>query len=98
MSSPSDSALDFLKRKRLNQMAAAKQKQEAVQQQPVQQQQPAEVRGGFSIGGTIGECDLGASPQMGRGIFVKQHNKMMSPLAMSNMTLFVKKNASQGGQ
>jgi len=32
MSSPSDSALDFLKRKRLNQMAA-KQKQEA--QQPV---------------------------------------------------------------
>jgi hypothetical protein len=36
MSSPSDSALDFLKRKRLNQMAA-KQKQETVVQQ---QQQP----------------------------------------------------------
>lgn len=108
MSSPNDSALDFLKRKRLNQMAA-KQKQEAqvqqvpvaapvqvVQQQPQPQQPP--MGGAFSLGGTIGECDLGASPVMRGGIFGKQHNKMLSPLAMSNRTLFLSKNGSQGPQ
>lgn len=100
MSSPSDSALDLLKRKRLAQMAA-KQKQEQPVQVPIiqQQQQPAQMSSG---GGafSISDCDLGASPIMKGGLFPKAggaaavHNKMVSPLAQTRM-LNLTKNPSQ---
>jgi hypothetical protein len=54
--------------------------------------------GGFTIGATIDECELGASPVMKQGIFNSKHNKMLSPLAMSIRTLFLNKNGSQGPQ
>lgn len=56
-----DGALDFMKRKRLNQMAAKQQKVTAAADQLPSQGQPA-----FGIS----DCDLGASPQMNKGSLI----------------------------
>jgi len=69
ISSPSDNALDFQKRKRFNQMKAKEEKDKA------------KAEAGLSIG----ECDIGASPQMTKSSLVppkvkKATGKMESPL------------------
>jgi hypothetical protein len=60
ISSPSDSAIDFMKRKRLNQMAA--------KQAQAVSSQPKEGPPSMSFG--ISDCDLGASPVMGKASFL----------------------------
>jgi hypothetical protein len=55
ISSPTDSALDMKKRKRLNQLAA--------EQERLKKAENEGTHGGMSIT----DCDLGASPQLNKG-------------------------------
>lgn len=86
ISSPSDSAIDFMKRKRLNQMAA---KQAA---------HVAEKEGPQSVSLGISDCDLGASPAMGKASFLPkqaaQQNqaKLLSPLQLASIFVLNKGN------
>ncbi|CDW86923.1 UNKNOWN [Stylonychia lemnae] len=69
-SSPTDSALDMKKRKRLNQMAAQEEKAK---------KQKESGKGGEVLG--INDCDVGASPQMNRSSLLGNRQKgYMSPL------------------
>ena len=74
ISSPMDSGIATKKRKRLQALQQAKEKKEESKQ------------GGISLG--IGECDIGASPQMAKGsIYSKKTNAgggKMSPLIHAN--------------
>ena len=74
-SSPTDSALDFMKRKRLNQLAA-KQQQQLQQQQKLAAEKQQQPQPSISFG--ISDCDLGASPNPHQGSLISKmaHNKV----------------------
>lgn len=69
-----DSAVDMKKRKRLAQLKA---KAAAAQETPVEATGPATTAASSILG--MGECDLGASPQISKGsVFTKKQNGMMT--------------------